>query len=108
MSAGEGPAYQLRWNEIAASRKSASVLRSRNSVDDGTIVTSVKGSLLTAKGVPSSDVNVEVYKGVVLLSGFVKTQAEKDAAGKVAKDGAGNGNRAAPEFRRRYLPQTVR
>jgi hyperosmotically inducible protein len=56
------------------------------SVDDGTIVTSVKASLLTAKGVPSSDVNVEVYKGVVLLSGFVKTQAEKDAAGKVAKD----------------------
>ncbi len=55
-------------------------------VDDGTIVTSVKASLLTAKGVPSSDVNVEVYKGVVLLSGFVKTQAEKDAAGKVAKD----------------------
>jgi len=57
-----------------------------NMVDDGTIATSVKASLLTEKGVPSSDVNVEVYKGVVLLSGFVKTQAEKDAAGKVAKD----------------------
>jgi hyperosmotically inducible protein len=57
-----------------------------NMVDDGTIATSVKASLLTEKGVPSSDVNVEVYKGVVLLSGFVKTQAEKDAAGKVAKN----------------------
>jgi len=56
-----------------------------NLVDDGTIATSVKGSLLAEKGVPSGDVNVEVYKGVVLLSGFVKTQAEKDAAGKVAK-----------------------
>ena len=56
-----------------------------NMVDDGTIVTSVKGSLLTEKGVPSSDINVEVYKGVVLLSGFVKTQAEKDKAGKVAQ-----------------------
>ena len=55
-------------------------------VDDGSIATSVKASLLTEKGVPSSDVNVEVYKGVVLLSGFVKTQAEKDAAGKVAKN----------------------
>ena len=55
-------------------------------VDDGAIATSVKASLLTEKGVPSSDVNVEVYKGVVLLSGFVKTQAEKDAAGKVAKN----------------------
>jgi hyperosmotically inducible periplasmic protein len=57
-----------------------------NMVDDGAIATSVKASLLTEKGVPSSDVNVEVYKGVVLLSGFVKTQAEKDAAGKVAKN----------------------
>jgi hyperosmotically inducible protein len=56
-----------------------------NLVDDGTIATSVKASLLAEKGVPSGDVNVEVYKGVVLLSGFVKTQAEKDAAGKVAK-----------------------
>lgn len=58
-------------------------------VDDGAIVTQVKASLLAEKGVPSSDVNVEVYRGVVLLSGFVKTQAEKDAAGKVAKNTAG-------------------
>lgn len=56
-----------------------------NMVDDGSIVTQVKASLVGAKGVPSTDVNVEVYKGVVLLSGFVKTQAEKDAAGAAAK-----------------------
>jgi hyperosmotically inducible periplasmic protein len=54
--------------------------------DDVGIASSVKASLLSEKGVPSGDVNVEVYKGVVLLSGFVKTQAEKDAAGKVAKN----------------------
>lgn len=58
-------------------------------VDDGSIVTQVKAGLVAEKGVPSGDVNVEVYKGVVLLSGFVKTQAEKDAAGKVAKGTAG-------------------
>jgi len=58
-------------------------------VDDGTIATSVKSSLLVEKGVPSADVNVEVYKGVVLLSGFVKTQGEKDKAGKVAKSVSG-------------------
>ena len=74
-------AVALAFAAPAMAEKSAG-----DSVDDGAIVTSVKGSLLTAKGVPSSDVNVEVYKGVVLLSGFVKTQAEKDAAGKVAKD----------------------
>jgi hyperosmotically inducible protein len=58
-------------------------------MDDGSIVTQVKAGLLGEKGVPSSDINVEVYKGVVLLSGFVKTQAEKDAAGKVAADTKG-------------------
>jgi hyperosmotically inducible protein len=54
-------------------------------VDDGNITTQVKAGLVGAKGVPSTDINVEVYKSVVLLSGFVKTQAEKDAAGAVAK-----------------------
>jgi hyperosmotically inducible protein len=53
-------------------------------VDDSTIQSSVKGGLLTEKGVPSSDINVETYKGVVLLSGFVKSQEQKDAAGRVA------------------------
>jgi hyperosmotically inducible protein len=60
-----------------------------NMVDDGSIVTSVKAGLVAEKGVPSTDINVEVYKGVVLLSGFVKTQAEKDAAGKVAQKSSG-------------------
>ena len=74
-------AVALAFAGPAIAQKSAG-----NMVDDGTIATSVKGSLLAEKGVPSGDVNVEVYKGVVLLSGFVKTQAEKDAAGKVAKN----------------------
>ncbi len=74
-------AVALAFAAPAMAEKSAGTM-----VDDGTIATSVKGSLLAEKGVPSSDVNVEVYKGVVLLSGFVKTQAEKDAAGKVAKN----------------------
>ncbi|HEX7374074.1 MAG TPA: BON domain-containing protein [Steroidobacteraceae bacterium] len=58
-------------------------------VDDSTIVTEVKAGLLGAKGVPSNDVNVEVYKGVVLLSGFVPEQAQKDASEKVAKGVSG-------------------
>jgi len=53
-------------------------------VDDGNITTQVKAGLATEKGVPSTDINVETYKGVVLLSGFVKEQAAKDAAGRVA------------------------
>ncbi len=74
-------AIALAFAAPAIAQKSAGEL-----VDDGTIATSVKASLITEKGVPSNDVNIEVYKGVVLLSGFVKTQAEKDAAGKVAKN----------------------
>ena len=60
-----------------------------NMVDDGTITTSVKAGLVGDKGLSANDVNVEVYKGVVLLSGFVKTQAEKESAAKVAKGVSG-------------------
>ena len=53
-------------------------------VDDGNITTQVKAGLATEKGIPSTDINVETYKGVVLLSGFVPEKSSKDAAGKVA------------------------
>jgi len=58
-------------------------------VDDGAITADVKARLLDAKGVPSGDVNVETYKGIVLLSGFVTDQAAKAGAEAAAK-GAGN------------------
>jgi hyperosmotically inducible protein len=59
-------------------------------VDDTTVNASVKAALLDAKDVPSTGIVVETYKGVVLLSGFVENQAQKDAAGKAAAgvDGA--------------------
>lgn len=53
-------------------------------VDDGTIAASIKAGLLDHKSTSSMQINVESYKGTVQLSGFVETQAEKDAAGKVA------------------------
>jgi hyperosmotically inducible protein len=58
-------------------------------IDDNGINASVKAELVGAKGVPSTDIQVETYKGVVLLSGFVETQAEKDAAGKAAQKASG-------------------
>lgn len=60
-----------------------------NVLDDSGIASSVKAGLVAEKGVPSGDVNVEVYKGVVLLSGFVTEQSQKDAAGRVAKGVSG-------------------
>lgn len=58
-------------------------------VDDNTVNASVKAKLVETKGVPSMQVNVETYKGIVLLSGFVESQAQKDAAGAAAKSVSG-------------------
>ncbi len=58
-------------------------------VDDNTVNASVKADLIGAKGIPSTDINVETYRGVVLLSGFVETQEIKDNAGKVAQGASG-------------------
>ncbi len=57
-----------------------------NVVDDSWITTEVKSKLLVTKDVPSNDINIETYKGVVLLSGFVEKQSQIDSAVKVAKE----------------------
>jgi len=54
-------------------------------LDDNTVNASVKAALVGAKDVPSTDIQVETYRGAVLLSGFVETEAMKDKAAKVAQ-----------------------
>jgi hyperosmotically inducible protein len=54
-------------------------------LDDAGIAATIKAGLLDDKDTHAGRINVESYKGVVQLSGFVHTQAEKDAAAKVAK-----------------------
>ena len=58
-------------------------------IDDGTIAATIKAGLLDDKATSSMQINVESYKGTVQLSGFVETQAEKDAAAKVATNTEG-------------------
>ena len=58
-------------------------------VEDATIAASIKAGLLDNKATSSVRINVESYKGVVQLSGFVESQAEKDTAGKVASGVSG-------------------
>ena len=53
-------------------------------IDDSVITTKVKAALLKADGVPAGAISVETFSGVVLLSGFVDTAAQKTAAGAVA------------------------
>ena len=49
-------------------------------IDDTTITTRVKTAMLNDPGVGGTSIDVDTYKGVVTLSGRVKSQAEHDQA----------------------------
>jgi osmotically-inducible protein OsmY len=54
-------------------------------VDDTVITTKVKAAILEEPGLKSSEINVETFKGVVQLSGFVTSSADISTATKVAQ-----------------------
>ena len=54
-------------------------------VDDTVITSKVKAEILEEKGLKSAEINVETFKGVVQLSGFVSSQANADKAVEVAR-----------------------
>jgi hyperosmotically inducible periplasmic protein len=54
-------------------------------IDDAGIAATIKAGLLDHKDTSAVRINVESYKGVVQLSGFVESQPEKDAAARIAK-----------------------
>ncbi|MDO9632647.1 MAG: BON domain-containing protein [Humidesulfovibrio sp.] len=54
-------------------------------VDDTAITAKVKADIFQAPTLKSSEINVETFKGVVQLSGFVASQADKDRAAEVAR-----------------------
>jgi osmotically-inducible protein OsmY len=54
-------------------------------VDDTVITTKVKTAILEAPSLKSSEINVETFKGVVQLSGFVKSNADINKAIEVAR-----------------------
>ena len=58
-------------------------------VDDAGITTKVKAAFVKDDLVKALDVKVETFKGVVQLSGFVNTAAEKAQAGMLAGNVAG-------------------
>ena len=53
-------------------------------VDDTVITTKVKAAILEEPGLKSSEINVETFKGVVQLSGFVSSRADINSAVRVA------------------------
>jgi osmotically-inducible protein OsmY len=58
-------------------------------VDDTVITTKVKAAIFNEPSLKSAEINVETFKGVVQLSGFVRSQADIDQAVKVARGVAG-------------------
>jgi osmotically-inducible protein OsmY len=54
-------------------------------VDDTVITTKVKAAILDEPTLKSAEINVETFKGVVQLSGFVSSQAAEGKAVQVAR-----------------------
>jgi osmotically-inducible protein OsmY len=55
-------------------------------VDDSVITTKVKAGILHEPGLKSAEINVETFKGVVQLSGFVANPSSISKAGEVASN----------------------
>jgi len=55
-------------------------------VDDTAITAKVKTAILEEKTLKSAEINVETFKGVVQLSGFVRSQENVQTAMVVAKN----------------------
>jgi osmotically-inducible protein OsmY len=54
-------------------------------VDDSVVTAKVKTAIFEQPGLKSAEINVETFKGIVQLSGFVASQANADSAVMVAK-----------------------
>ena len=55
-------------------------------VDDAVITTKVKAAIFEQPNLKSAEINVETFKGVVQLSGFVSFQADINKAVEVARN----------------------
>ncbi|MGD9942050.1 MAG: BON domain-containing protein [Burkholderiaceae bacterium] len=58
-------------------------------VDDAAITTAIKSRYATDQTVAATSINVETLNGTVQLSGFAKSQAEKDRAAALAREARG-------------------
>ena len=54
-------------------------------VDDSVITTKVKAAIFNEATLKSAEINVETFKGVVQLSGFVNSQADINKAVELAR-----------------------
>jgi len=74
---------------IAACSSTPTQRSAGETVDDSVLTGKVKAALVDDDLVKAGEVNVDAYRGVVQLNGFVGTQAEKAAATKAAQGVSG-------------------
>lgn len=55
-------------------------------IDDAVITTKVKAAILNDPGLKSAEINVETFKGVVQLSGFVNSESDWRRAVEIARN----------------------
>lgn len=58
-------------------------------IDDSAITTKVKAAIFNEPTLKSAEINVETFKGVVQLSGFVSSKAAENKAVEVARSVGG-------------------
>ena len=54
-------------------------------VDDAVITSKIKTAILKSSTLKATEINVETYKGIVQMTGFVKSRADINHAVRVAK-----------------------
>lgn len=54
-------------------------------IDDSVITTKVKAAIFNEPTLKSAEINVETFKGVVQMSGFVNSQADINKAAELAR-----------------------
>ncbi|MFM9836369.1 MAG: BON domain-containing protein [Methylophilaceae bacterium] len=74
----------LNYDEYAAYKSDVQGKESKRVISDSTITSKIKSKYLLEKGIKSFKVSVETKDGVVVLSGFVESDAIKARAGEIA------------------------
>lgn len=78
-------AVMLMVSLVAACASSKTQESTGEYIDDTVITSTVKAKLLEDKDVSGLAINVETFKSVVQLSGFAKSEAERQKAGQLAR-----------------------
>ena len=79
----------LNYDEYAAYKSEVQGKESKRVVSDSAITSKIKSKYLLEKGIKSFKVSVETKDGIVVLSGFVESEAIKANAERIAKSVSG-------------------